>query len=134
MSVRNINKGYYDLSREATTVQLTFTGAATITVPCRFTVINGTVTCFIPTFSSMATVNAYLVTYIPAQFLPATSSLKYTTPSLMIVGNTQVPGVVAYNLISGQLMMFPSLDQTVVFTNGQSCGSFENITLTWNLI
>ena len=74
MSVRNINQGYYDLPDITIPETLTFTGAATITVPVIFRSINGTVQLYIGTFNTVATGPGYLTATIPTRFLNSGST------------------------------------------------------------
>ena len=76
MSVRNIEQGYYELPSNETVIPISFTGAASITIPCSFIVNHGSIMINIPYTLFIAAATDSLRATIPTQFtLPSSSQL-----------------------------------------------------------
>ena len=75
MSVRNIEKGYYELP--ANTVVLSFTGIYELSVVCDVEITNGsTVIIKIPSFSAIATTSSVLTATFPSIYMGLSKSLE----------------------------------------------------------
>ena len=134
MSVRNINQGYYDLPAIDIPETLTFTGAATITVPVIFRTINGTVQLYIGTFNTVATGAGYLTTTIPTRFLKDGSTAMMVFNVIAIQATDTTPGGFSLNCATGELRLYPDPLLFKIWTVGQTMGLFDNATLVWNMI
>ena len=132
MSVRNIEKGYYTLL--LTPTSLDFNGAATETIKASVSVIDGTVTMFIPAFSVLCTSSGYLRTQIPVQYLPNSSTISYSWNVFTVNGTVTSPGVITLNMNDGLLRIYPDYKQYNMFQSRKNCGLFDNVTLVWNIV
>jgi len=124
MSVRNIEQGFYEIPFHETVIPISFTGAASITIPCTFIVNHGSIMIKVPYTSFTATATDTLMATIPSQFtLPSSSQVLQFNSSKL---NIQL------SVSTGQIIIFA--DSIMTSFNSGGTYTISTTMLIYNLV
>lgn len=130
MAIKNIEEEYIpSTSKTQIPLTLTLSGAADLTVNTYYTLINNVVSLYIPPINGTATASTILLGYLPQEISP--DFVLLFIGSVIQMGNLETQGLIGIQQ-DGALSIYQNI-QGGNFTIGNPCGTYNGITLTYNL-